>query len=125
MVTVHDLEGAVDNNLPLKYTPFFILEEQKIYTSFSTSSLIFTVRVVRHWDRLPWAVVTVPRFRKCLYSALRHRVWIFLGGLVWSQELDLIIVGQTQDILFFYAMLCYSSSFNLLLLSCCQLSLLD
>lgn len=75
LVTVHDLEGAVDNNLPLKYTPFFILEEQKIYTSFSTSSLIFTVRVVRHWDRLPWAVVmelSLAELKKCLDNTLRH-----------------------------------------------------
>ena len=36
-----------------------------------------TQRVVGHWDKLPWAVVTAPSLsesKKCLYNTLRHMV---------------------------------------------------
>jgi len=38
----------------------------------------------------------VPRFKECSDNALRHWVWI-LGGCVWRQGLDLVIlVGPLQ-----------------------------
>ena len=59
----------------------------------------FTKRMVVHWNMLPKEVVTTPsltEFKKHLDNALRHRVW-FLGGPVWSQELDsMILVGPFQ-----------------------------
>ena len=59
----------------------------------------FTQRVVRHWDRLPRAVVTalsLMEFKKHWDNTLRHRVW-FLGGPEQSQELDsMILVGAFQ-----------------------------
>lgn len=58
----------------------------------------FTERVVEHWNRLAWAVVTAPslsEFRKCLDNALRHRV-----GFLWCPaqdwELDSILMGRFQ-----------------------------
>ena len=55
-----------------------------------------TQRMVGHWDRLPREVVTapsLPEFKKHSDSALSHMVW-FLGGPLWSQELDpMILVG--------------------------------
>ena len=52
----------------------------------------FTKRVFGHWNRLPRAVVTAPsllEFKKLLDNTLRHGVQ-FLGGAVWSQDLDLM-----------------------------------
>ena len=37
----------------------------------------YTERVLRHWDRIPRAMVralSLPEFKKCLDNALRHRV---------------------------------------------------
>jgi len=56
----------------------------------------FTERVVRHWNRPHSENVTAPsllEFKKHLDSTLRHMIR-FLGGPVWSQELDpMILVG--------------------------------
>jgi len=38
-----------------------------------------------------WAWPQVLEFKGCLDIALRQRVWI-LGGAVWSQELDLMVL---------------------------------
>ena len=38
-----------------------------------------------------WAWPQVLEFKGCLDIALRQRVWI-LGGAVWSQELDLVVL---------------------------------
>ena len=42
-------------------------------------------------------------FRESLDTALRHRVWI-LGGPVWSQELDSILMGPFQLRVFCHSM---------------------
>jgi len=60
--------------------------------------------VVRHWNRLPRAAVMapiMPEFKKHLDKALRHRAW-FLGGPVWSQELNLIILRGLFQLGIFY-----------------------
>lgn len=52
--------------------------------------------VVRHWNRLPRAIVmtpSLPKFKEHLGNALRHRVWIFSVS-VWSQLFDSIILSD-------------------------------
>ena len=40
-------------------------------------------------------------FKECLDTAVRHRVWI-LGGAVWSQELDSVILTSPFQLWIFY-----------------------
>ena len=45
----------------------------------------FTEKLVRHWNRLPRAVVMAPslmEFKKCLDNALRHMILLLFFG--WS-----------------------------------------
>ena len=47
----------------------------------------------------------LPEFKEHLDTSLRHRVW-FLGGPVWSQELDsMILVGPFQLKIFYDSMI--------------------
>ena len=65
----------------------------------------FTERVVGHWGRL-WCRGhgTEPaQVQEVLDNALRHMGW-FLGGPVWSQELDLMILMGP-----FQLRICYDS----------------
>lgn len=61
-------------------------------------------RVVRPWNRLHRAVVTafsLPKLNKHLDNILRHMVW-FLGGAMWSQGLDSIILMGPFQLKIFY-----------------------
>jgi len=66
----------------------------------------FTRRVVGPRNRLPLAMITAPslwELKKLLNSTLRYRIWI-LGGSVWNQELDLIILMcPFQHKIFYYS----------------------
>jgi len=57
-----------------------------------------------HWNRLPRAVVVAPsllKFKKHLDNTSSNINW-FWGGSVWSQELDLVILVGTFQIVIFY-----------------------
>ena len=45
--------------------------------------------------------LSTPEFKKCLDGALRHTLW-FLGGSVWSQELDMMILRSLFQLRIFY-----------------------
>ena len=68
------------------------------------SGEVLLQRVVGHWNRLPRKVViapSLPEFKKCVGSGFRHMVW-FLGGPVWNQELDSVILMGPFQLRIFY-----------------------
>lgn len=59
----------------------------------------FTVRVIRHWNKVPTEVVTaanLSEFQKCLDNTARHMVYFGVVGCRATQLNSMILVGSFQ-----------------------------